>query len=53
MAESPKPVLNNTGLTDEECKEVHAVFMKGVTVWAGAALVAHLLAYSWMPWFPG
>jgi light-harvesting complex 1 beta chain len=51
MAE--KPALNHTGLTDDEAKEVHAFFMKGATLWGGAALVAHFLAYAWLPWFPG
>ncbi len=55
MSDTPsdKPVLNHTGLTDDEAKEVHAFFMRGVTIWAGAALVAHMLVWSWLPWFPG
>jgi light-harvesting complex 1 beta chain len=44
---------NESGLTDDECKELHATFMKGTYIWAGAALFAHFLVYSWMPWFPG
>jgi light-harvesting complex 1 beta chain len=48
-----KPAMNPTGLSDDEAKEVHAYFMKGATLFGGAALVAHLLAWSWLPWFPG
>lgn len=52
MAES-NPVLNPTGLSDAECQEVHSYFMKGATVWGVTSLIAHLLTYSWLPWFPG
>ena len=45
--------MNSTGLTDEECKEVHGYFVRGTMVWAGAAAVAHLLTWQWLPWFPG
>lgn len=51
-SETSDPVMNNTGLTDDQCKEVHAMFMRGVTIWAGVALFAHLLVWSWLPWFP-
>ncbi len=54
MAEDEtNPVMNNTGLTDDQCKEVHGFFMKGITIWVIASAVAHMLTYSWMPWFPG
>jgi light-harvesting complex 1 beta chain len=51
MAENS--VLNHTGLSDAECQEVHSYFMKGATVWGVTALIAHLMVYSWLPWFPG
>jgi hypothetical protein len=52
MAES-NPVLNPTGLSDAECQEVHGYFMKGAVAWGVTSLIAHLLTYSWLPWFPG
>lgn len=45
--------MNETGLSDDQCKEIHGYFIRGTTVWIGAAAIAHLLAYQWMPWFPG
>lgn len=47
------PVLNPTGLTDEECQEVHDYFQRGLLFWVGVAAVAHLLVWQWLPWFPG
>ena len=43
--------MNHTGLTDEQCQEVHAFFMKGAYMWGAVALIAHILVYSWQPWF--
>ena len=53
MADRSNPVMNPTGLSDDECKEVHGLFMRGLMFWAGASLVAHALVWSWLPWFPG
>ncbi|MEM1384025.1 MAG: light-harvesting antenna LH1, beta subunit [Pseudomonadota bacterium] len=44
--------MNHTGLSDDECKEVHAIFVRGVVLWSGAAAVAHMLVWIWLPWFP-
>ncbi|MEM9009873.1 MAG: light-harvesting antenna LH1, beta subunit [Pseudomonadota bacterium] len=53
MADSPAPdVTNTTGLTDEQCQELHALFTRGTAIWAGVAAVAHLLVWQWKPWFP-
>lgn len=49
MADDP---MNNTGLSDDQCKEVHKMFMRGVVLWVVVSAVAHMLTYSWMPWFP-
>lgn len=46
-------VMNSTGLTDDEAKEVHTMFMRGAMLWGGVSLIAHFLTYSWLPWFPG
>lgn len=50
---TPSPAMNRTGLSDDECKEVHEYITRGTMLWAGVAFVAHVLVYSWLPWFPG
>ena len=42
-----------TGLTDEQAQELHEVYLKGFYLFAGVALVAHLLTFVWRPWFAG
>ncbi len=43
--------LSFTGLTDDQAQELHSVYMSGLTVFAGVAVVAHVLTYIWLPWF--
>jgi light-harvesting complex 1 beta chain len=43
--------LSFTGLTDEQAQELHAVYMSGLTLFAGIAAVAHIATYIWRPWF--
>lgn len=43
--------LSFTGLTDEQAKELHDVYVKGFTLFTGVAVVAHLLVFIWRPWF--
>ena len=43
--------LSFTGLTDEQAQELHAVYMKGLMVFVGMAIVAHIATYIWAPWF--
>ena len=45
--------LSFTGLTDEQAQELHDVYMSGLWLFAGAALVAHIATYIWAPWFGG
>lgn len=40
-----------TGLTDEEAKDFHEVYMSGFTLFTGVAVVAHILTFMWKPWF--
>ena len=49
MAE--KSDLSFTGLTDEQAQELHSVYMSGLYLFVGVALVAHLATYIWFPWF--
>ncbi len=39
-----------TGMTEEEAKEFHAIFVQSMTAFSGIAIVAHLLAWLWRPW---
>ncbi|MEM0922434.1 MAG: light-harvesting antenna LH1, beta subunit [Pseudomonadota bacterium] len=42
-----------SGLTDNEAKEFHEVYMSGLTLFTAVAVVAHLLVWLWRPWIPG
>jgi light-harvesting complex 1 beta chain len=42
-----------TGLTGQEAKEFHRIFMVGFIGFTLIAIVAHFLVWSWRPWFPG
>lgn len=39
-----------SGLTDQEAREFHKVFMGSFTVYILIAIVAHILAWMWNPW---
>ncbi|RYH07900.1 MAG: light-harvesting protein [Alphaproteobacteria bacterium] len=45
--------LNSSGLSDQEAKEFHKVFMTSFLVFVGVAVFAHILAWIWRPWLPG
>jgi light-harvesting complex 1 beta chain len=45
--------VNPSGLTDEEAKEFHAIFVRSALIFVGVAAVAHVLAWAWRPWLPG
>jgi len=42
-----------SGLTDAEAKAFPEIYMKGLTLFTGVAVVAHFLVWLWRPWFPG
>ena len=42
-----------SGLTENEAKEFHGIFVTSFIVFTVIAIVAHLLAWQWRPWFPG
>jgi light-harvesting complex 1 beta chain len=41
-----------SGLTDQEAKEFHGIFMQGFTIFTAIAIVAHILVWMWRPWLP-
>lgn len=51
MAENRNQSLS--GLTDQEAKEFHAIFMTSFIAFTVIAIVAHFLVWQWRPWFPG
>lgn len=42
-----------SGLSANEAKEVHRLFMLGFIVFTVIAIIAHILVWQWRPWFPG
>ena len=43
--------LSFTGLTDEQAQELHSVYMSGLLLFTGIAVVAHILVFIWRPSF--
>lgn len=42
-----------SGLSEDEAKEFHKIFMTSFLGFTGVAVVAHILAWAWRPWLPG
>lgn len=42
-----------SGLTENEAKEFHSIFMTSFIVFTVIAVIAHVLAWQWRPWLPG
>ena len=51
MADSRQGSMS--GLTDQEAKEFHGIFMTSFIIFTLIAVVAHFLAWQWRPWLPG
>ena len=45
--------VETTGLTEDEAKEFHELFVKSFLIFTAVALGAHVLAWFWRPWLPG
>jgi light-harvesting complex 1 beta chain len=43
---------NLTGLTEDEAKEFHRMYMNGMKLFLGLAAVAHAIVWYYVPWFP-
>ncbi len=48
MADRP----SMSGLTEQEAKEFHSLFMFGFVMFTAVAVVAHILVWMWRPWLP-
>lgn len=42
-----------SGLTPEEAKEFHGLFVTSFVIFTLVAIGAHILVWMWRPWFPG
>lgn len=42
-----------SGLSENEAKEFHGIFVTSFIVFTIIALVAHILVWQWRPWLPG
>ncbi|MEQ8858865.1 MAG: light-harvesting antenna LH1, beta subunit [Pseudomonadales bacterium] len=42
-----------SGLSDEEAKEFHGIFVTSFIAFTVIAIIAHILAWMWRPWLPG
>ena len=51
MADGRQGTLS--GLSDQEAKEFHGIFMTSFIIFTLIAVVAHFLAWQWRPWLPG
>lgn len=52
MSERDERTGTLSGLTAQEAKEFHRLFMSSFVVFTLIAIVAHILVWSWRPWFP-
>jgi len=48
MADNGKSL---SGMSEQEAKEFHGIFATSFIVFTVIAVVAHLLAWNWRPWF--
>jgi light-harvesting complex 1 beta chain len=39
-----------TGLTDQEAKEFHGIFVQSFIIFTVIAIIAHFLVWMWKPW---
>lgn len=42
-----------SGLTEQEAKEFHSIFMTSFIIFTAIAVIAHFLVWQWRPWLPG
>lgn len=42
-----------SGLTPEEAREFHGLFVAGFIGFTIIAVIAHFLVWNWRPWIPG
>jgi light-harvesting complex 1 beta chain len=45
--------MSLSGLTEQEAKEFHRIFMTSFIIFLIIAIIAHFLVWQWRPWLPG
>lgn len=53
MAADDRRTGSLSGLTEQEAKEFHSIFMTSFILFTLIAIVAHVLVWMWRPWLPG
>ena len=53
MAGNDKKDGSASGLSEDEAREFHRIFMTSFMVFVIIAIIAHILAWQWRPWLPG
>ena len=43
---------SGSGLTADEAKEFHKLFVSSFTIFTAVAVIAHFLVWQWRPWLP-
>jgi light-harvesting complex 1 beta chain len=53
MIETERRGESLSGLSEQEAKEFHRIFMASFLIFLVVAIIAHILAWQWRPWLPG
>lgn len=53
MAEPSRRDGSLTGLSEQEGREFHRIFITSFIVFLIIAIIAHILVWQWRPWLPG
>jgi light-harvesting complex 1 beta chain len=53
MADRDERTGTFSGLTEDEAKEFHKIFMSSFIIFTLVAVAAHVLVWLWRPWLPG
>lgn len=53
MADMDRRTGSLSGLTEDEAKEFHGIFMTSFIIFTVIAIIAHFLVWQWRPWLPG
>ena len=46
-------VTSLSGLTEDDARSFHKMFVTSFLIFLGIAIVAHILVWQWRPWIPG
>jgi light-harvesting complex 1 beta chain len=52
MADMDRGGPSLSGLTPNEAKEFHGIFVASFVAFTIIAIIAHILAWMWRPWLP-